>query len=227
MGKICAKMVPSLLNEGQKQWRVQMCQDILEQLEIWQSLKWKSALSPKPKTARMFKPKTKVMLITFFFDVHGIVHAEFLLQGQTINKHVNSALWERRELWETRTWLLYHDNAPAHNALGIREFLAKNNIAVWSNHPTLQIWPLVTSFCFPNSVKSSKKLVFKIQKPLKQPWRESPERSGGILSGVRGSVAEEIRKVHSSRRRILWKRHVVKFTCQIKENIYRPSPVTF
>jgi len=106
------------------------------------------------------------------------------------------------------SWLLHHDNAPAHNSLKIREFLAKNNIAVleqppynvympwefrsflpkitllyWSNHPTphlhptLQIWPLVIFFCFPNSRKSSKELVFKTQKPLKQPWRESPERS--------------------------------------------------
>ena len=47
----------------------------------------------------------------------------------------------------------------------------------WSNHPTLQIWPLVTSFCFPNSRKSWKELVFTIQKPLKQPWRESSEWS--------------------------------------------------
>jgi len=36
----------------------------------------------------------------------------------------------KRELWDTRSWLLPHDNAPAHNALGIREFLAKNNIDV-------------------------------------------------------------------------------------------------
>ena len=71
--KICAKMVPvpRLLNEGQKERRVQVCQDILEQLETepnllkkvvtgdesWifkydpltkrQSLEWKSALWPK------------------------------------------------------------------------------------------------------------------------------------------------------------------------------------
>ena len=32
--KICTKIVPSLLNEGQKEQRVQVCQDILEQLEI-------------------------------------------------------------------------------------------------------------------------------------------------------------------------------------------------
>ena len=33
------------------------------------------------------KSKTKVMLIAFF-DVHGIVHAKFLPQGQTINQHI-------------------------------------------------------------------------------------------------------------------------------------------
>ena len=33
MRKICAKIVPRLLNEGQKERRVQVCQDILEQLE--------------------------------------------------------------------------------------------------------------------------------------------------------------------------------------------------
>ena len=33
MRKICAKMVPRLLNEAQKELRVQECQDVLEQLE--------------------------------------------------------------------------------------------------------------------------------------------------------------------------------------------------
>ena len=73
MRKICAKMVPRSLNEEQKERRVQVCQDILEQLETepnlqkrvvtgdesWifeydplakrQSRKWKSALSPRLK----------------------------------------------------------------------------------------------------------------------------------------------------------------------------------
>jgi len=91
----------------------------------------------------MFKFKTMVMLIPFF-DVHGIVHAEFLPQGQTINQHfyknilrrlMRSVREKRRELWETRSWVLYHDNAPVHNALGIQEFLAKNNIAVLEQPP--------------------------------------------------------------------------------------------
>ena len=40
-----------------------------------------------------------------------------------------------KELWETRSWLLHHDNVPAHNAVGIRELLAKNNIAVLEQPP--------------------------------------------------------------------------------------------
>ena len=38
MSKVCAKMVPRLLNDGQKKNRVQVCQDILKQLEITQDL---------------------------------------------------------------------------------------------------------------------------------------------------------------------------------------------
>ena len=113
-----------------------------------------------------------------FFDVHGIVHTEFLPQGQTINQHVyknilrhlmHSVREKRRELWETRSWLLHHDNALAHNALRIREFLAKNNIAVLEQPPYSPDLAPCDFFLFPKLKESSKELVFKIQKPLKQP----------------------------------------------------------
>ena len=48
---------------------------------------------------------------------------------------MHSVMEKRRELWETRSWLLHYDNAPAHNVLGIREFLDKNNIAVLEQPP--------------------------------------------------------------------------------------------
>ena len=167
MRKICAKMVPRLLNEQQKERCVQVCHDILEELETepnllgrvitgdesWifeydletkrQSLQWKSLTSPRPKKARMSKSKIKVMLIAFF-DVRGIVHTEFMPKGHTINQHIyrdvlrrlmRSVREKRRELYEKKTWLLHHDNAPVHNALSICEFLAKNNIAVLEQPP--------------------------------------------------------------------------------------------
>ena len=167
MKKICAKMVPRLLNEEQMERRVQVCDDILERMktepdllrrvvtgdESWifeydpltkrQSLEWKSATSPRPKKARRFKSRMKVMLIAFF-DVRGVVHMEFLPQGQTINQHIYKGILQRlmrsirekrRDLWENRSWILHHDNAPAHNALSIREFLAKNNITLLDQPP--------------------------------------------------------------------------------------------
>jgi len=42
---------------------------------------------------------------------------------------------KRRELWQDKSWLLHHDNAPAHNALSIRQFLAEKNIAVLEQPP--------------------------------------------------------------------------------------------
>ena len=89
-----------------------------------QSLEWKSALSPRPNKVRVFKSKAKEMLIAFF-DVYGIVLTELLPQGQAINQHVYNNILQRlmrpvrekkRELRETRSGLLYHDNAPAYNA---------------------------------------------------------------------------------------------------------------
>ena len=225
-------MVPRLLNDGQKENRVQVCQDILKQLEItpdllsrvvtgdesWifeydpfikrQSLEWKSASSPRPKKARLFKSKIKVMLIAFF-DVHGIVHLEFLPQGQTINQNVykdilrrlmRSVREKRRELWETKSWLLYHDNAPAHNALSIRQFLAENNIAVLEQPPYSPDLAPCDFFLFPKL----KGVPFSILKSHNNSRNEGTTSDpNGIFPEVHRSMAAEIRKVHLSSRRLL------------------------
>jgi hypothetical protein len=64
-----------------------------------------------------------------------IVHFEFLTQGQTVNQHcyleILVSLCEdvrqrRPEHWPD-AWILHHDNALAHDALAVREFLAKKS----------------------------------------------------------------------------------------------------
>ena len=107
MWKVCAKMVPRLLNDHQKEHYMQICKDIIERLqnepdllrrvitgdEMWifeyhlETKRQSSQTSLRPKKARQSKSKVKFMLITFF-NARGIDHCEFLPQDQTINKQV-------------------------------------------------------------------------------------------------------------------------------------------
>ena len=84
------------------------------------------------RCVRTFSSISKLLIA--FFNARGIVHMEFLPQGQTVNQHVykeilrrllRSVHEKRRELWQDNAWLLRQDNAPAHNALSIRQFLVE------------------------------------------------------------------------------------------------------
>jgi hypothetical protein len=80
-----------------------------------------------------------------FFDIRGIVHYEFVPTAQTVNQvyylEVMEKLREkvrhkRPELFGNNSRILHHDNAPAHTALYVREFLATKQITVLE-HPDL------------------------------------------------------------------------------------------
>ena len=86
---------------------------------------------PGPKKIRQVRSNVKTML-NCFFVIQGIVHREFVPRGQTFNQEfylgVLKQLRERvqrtrPELWWTGKWLIHHDNAPAHMALRIHQFL--------------------------------------------------------------------------------------------------------
>ena len=105
-------MVPRLLNDDQKEHRMQVCQDITERLqtephllrrvitgdETWifeydletkcQNCQWKSLMLLRPKKARRSKSKVKVMQLVTAFAVRSIVYSEFLPQGQMISQQV-------------------------------------------------------------------------------------------------------------------------------------------
>jgi len=78
-----------------------------------------------------------------FFDHKEIVHYEFNAQGQMANQQCylemltrlrESVPRERPGLWPDK-WILHHGNAPAHDVLRVREFLAKNSMTKM-DHPT-------------------------------------------------------------------------------------------
>jgi len=110
---------------------------------------------------------------------------------------------KRRELWETRSWLLHHDNAPAHNALGISEFLAKNNIVVLEQPLYSPDLAPCGFFLFPKLKEVIKGARFQDLKAIETAVTRAPSDPGGIHPEVRGRVAEEIGKVHPSPRRLL------------------------
>ena len=108
-----------------------------------QSLEWKSTLSPRPKKARVFKSKSRwcwsLFLMCMELSTQNSCH-----EAKPCNQHVYknilrrlmcSVREKRRELWETRSWLFHHDNALAHNALGIRKFRTEIKIAVLEEPP--------------------------------------------------------------------------------------------
>ena len=100
------------------------------------------------------KSKVKVMHI-LFFNIQGIIHLEFLPQGQTLNQTVYKEIFgrlvrsmcdKRLSFWEAHAWGLHHDNATAHTVLSIRQFLAERNIATLEHPHIPPIWPRVTFF---------------------------------------------------------------------------------
>ena len=93
-----------------------------------QSKEWHTSASPRPKKAKMSKSKIKSTLICFF-DSQGIVHTEFVPQGQTVNQFYYREILERLRKRVARVrpsiannWMLHRDNAPCHMAICDRIF---------------------------------------------------------------------------------------------------------
>ena len=109
MRKICAKFVPRVLREDQKE---RLCHGSREMAELinsdpavidalvtcnesWiycydletkrQSSQWKQAGSPRPKKARQSKSTHKILMIPFF-DSTGMIDMHKVPPGQTVNK---------------------------------------------------------------------------------------------------------------------------------------------
>jgi len=97
---------------------------------------------PWPKKTCMSRSQVKTVLVCFF-DHKGIVHYEFIAQGQTVNQQCyldvltrlrESVRRKRPGLWPDK-WILHHDSARVHDALRVCEFLAKNSITKMDHPP--------------------------------------------------------------------------------------------
>ena len=93
----------------------------------------------------MSRSRVKTMIIVIF-DSRGIVHKEFVPPGQAVNHSFYKDVLEqlRKQVQRVQRniaddWVLQHDNAPAHTALSIREFLAKKAFPYFHILPTAQI----------------------------------------------------------------------------------------
>ena len=119
------------------------------------ALKWSSKvhngrlpIPPRPKKFRRSKSKFKTMLLTFF-DIRGSVLYEFVPNGQTVNQVYYLEVLERQKrpkLFAKNSWILHHDNAPAHTALSVGKFLATKQISVLE-HPAYSL-DLATQWIF-------------------------------------------------------------------------------
>jgi len=107
-----------------------------------QSMQWKTQNSPRPKKTLMSRSQVKTMLVCFF-DHKGDGSLRIHSQGQTVNQQCYlemptrlrvSVRRKRSGLWPDK-WIIHHDNAPAHDALRVREFLAKSSITKMDHPP--------------------------------------------------------------------------------------------
>ena len=206
MRKISAKMVPQILTHYQKQRWFHISSDLLRNAETfdrvitgdetwcfqynsetkWQSMQWKTQNSPQPKEVRTSRSHVKTRLVCFF-DHKGIVHYEFIAQGQAVNQQcylevmtrLRESVWRKRPgLWPDK-WILHHDNAPAHDALRFREFLAKNSITKMDHPPYSPDLAPCDFWLFPKLKNSLKGQRFadlsEIQRDVKTLLRGIPE----------------------------------------------------
>ena len=153
---------------------------------------WKSPESPRQNKARQVRSNIKSMLICFF-DQKRIVHKEFVPPGQAVNAafyvKVLRRLWEnvgrkRPDQWQNNTWLLHHDNAPAHAALLTRRFLNDSNMTVLPHPLYSPDLTLSDFFLFP-------KLKMKLKGRRFQTMEEIQAESQTVLNTLRENDFQE------------------------------------
>ena len=165
--EICSCFVPRSLTSEQKVRRTASCRDLIATAESdpdffkktvtgdetccfaydpttkRHSAAWVGEISPWPKKLRFQKSRVKTMLV-IFFNRQGVIHKEFVPEGETINTAYYKGVMERllnrirhvrRGMCESGDWFLLHDNASSHNATIVKQFLAQGKLTVLDHPP--------------------------------------------------------------------------------------------
>jgi len=147
----------TLLTPEQKDQRIAACRDLIATAdsdpnifkkivtgnETWcfayelttkrQSAAWVGETSPQQKKLRFQKSCVKTMLV-ILFDWQGVIHKEFVPEGETMNAVYYKGVMERLlnrighvrpGICESGDWFLLHDNVLSHNATIVEQFLAQ------------------------------------------------------------------------------------------------------
>jgi hypothetical protein len=97
-------------------------------------------------------------MLIVFFDIRGIVYHEFVPHCQTVNKNFycevlrclrENVRRKRSDLCHAKNWILHDDNAPCHQALLAREFLASHNMLSLPHPPYSSDLAPADFFLFP------------------------------------------------------------------------------
>ena len=101
-------------------------------------------------------------MLVIFFDWQGVIHKEFVPEGEIINTVYYKVVMERllnrirrvrQGMCESGDWLLLHDNAPSYNATIVKQFLAQRKVTVLDHPPYSPDLAPADYFLFPK-VKS-------------------------------------------------------------------------
>jgi len=113
---------------------------------------------------------------------------------------------KRPEAWTNKTWMLHHDNVPAHASLLIREFLAKQDKIVVPQSPYSPDLAPADFFLFPKlkstlkgrrfqmieQIKKIRYRTFAVSRKTRSRTRSRTGKNGGSgVSTVEGSTLKE------------------------------------
>jgi len=165
--KICSRFVPHSLTPEQKDRRIAAFRDLIATAdsdpdffkkivtvdETWcfaydlitkcQFAAWVGETSPQLKKLWFQKSRVKAVLV-IFFDWQGVIHKEFVPEGETINAVYYKGVMERLlnifqcvrpGMCESGDWFLLHDNALSHNMTIVKQFLAQWKVTVLDHPP--------------------------------------------------------------------------------------------